>query len=116
MRNACRALSNAVVKLPDEPSPVPGRDIGHARDLQIPFLHAHQLERFPDDGVLDFVDRGYFLQMGILQEKTIHKPAMNCDIDVFVDRGGDKEAARAGDNTKADQSRRPRVRFTMENA
>ena len=43
--------------------------------------------------MLDFVDRGYFLEMGILQKKTIHKPAMNSDIDVFVDRGGNEEAA-----------------------
>ena len=36
--------------------------------------------------LFDFVDAGYLLEMGVLQQKTIHKPAMNGDVDVLVDR------------------------------
>ena len=36
---------------------------------------------------------GYFLEMGILQQKTIHKPAMNSDVNVLVDCRGDEESA-----------------------
>ena len=41
--------------------------------------------------MLDFVDRGGFLEMGILQEKTIHEAAMNIDVNILVDRGGDEK-------------------------
>jgi hypothetical protein len=43
--------------------------------------------------VLDFLDGGCFLQLGILQEKTIHEAAMNIDINVLVDSGGNEKAA-----------------------
>jgi hypothetical protein len=66
--------------------------------------------------MLDFVDRGYFLEMGILQKKTIHKPAMNSDIDVFVDRGGNEEAAVLAVIRRQIQFRRRQARFAMENA
>ena len=57
---------------------------GHAGNFQVAFLHARQLERFSYDGVLDFVNCGYFFQMGIFQQKAIHKPAMNRHVDVFI--------------------------------
>ena len=43
--------------------------------------------------MLDFLDRGCFLKKGILKEKTIHEAAMNIDINVLVDGGGNKEPA-----------------------
>lgn len=43
--------------------------------------------------MLDFLDRGCFLETRIFQEKTIHETAMNIDINVAVDGGGDEKAA-----------------------
>jgi hypothetical protein len=66
----------------------PRRDIGHAGNLKISFLYTRQLERFPDDRMFDFLDTAYFFEMGILQQKTFYKPAMNSDVHVLVDCRG----------------------------
>jgi hypothetical protein len=43
--------------------------------------------------VFDFVDSGYLLEMGVLQQETIYKPAMNSDVNVLVDCRGYQESA-----------------------
>ena len=73
--------------------PGSGRDIGHGRDFQVAFVHADQFQRFPNDRVLDLLDRGRFLQLGVLQKKPIHETSMNVDIDMLVDRRGDEKSA-----------------------
>src|SRR3954470_3521835 len=63
------------------------RDIGHAGDLKVPLVDVNQPQRLPDNRMLDFTDRGRLFQLGIFEEETFSKPAVDIDVDIFVDRG-----------------------------
>src|SRR6476660_6506411 len=68
-----------------------GRNVCHACDLQIALMNPCQLQRFSDNRMFDLSYCRRFLEMRILQEKTLHETAMNIDINVLVNRGGNDE-------------------------
>ncbi len=72
-----------------------GWNVRHAGNLQIAFLDSSQLESFPDDRMLDLIDRRCFLELRILEEKTIDEAAMNVDVNILVDRRRDEKTAMA---------------------
>ena len=80
------------MNVPDEPRPVPA---GMSATLTIssdgPI--GMQLERRPDDRMLDLVDLLDALERGVLEEVVVGERPVDRDIDVPVDRGGDDEAA-----------------------
>ena len=42
--------------------------------------------------MLDFINRGCFLELRILEEESLHEAAMDVDVDILVDRRRDEEA------------------------
>ena len=89
---ACSARNSAVVKLPEEPEPGAGRDIGQRRDLDLRGLAGEQSQRFAHDPVLDFVERIDVLDLGIFQIDARLERLDDADIDIFVDRRRDQES------------------------
>jgi hypothetical protein len=41
--------------------------------------------------MLDLINRGRFLEAGVLEQKPVHEPAVDIDVDIFVDRGRNEE-------------------------
>src|SRR5436853_7685094 len=68
-----------------------GRDVRHAGNLQVSLLNSYQLQGFPNNRMLDFINRGRLLEMGILQKEPIHETAMNINVDMLVDRRRNQE-------------------------
>ena len=89
---ACSARNSAVVKLPEEPSPVPA---GISASVVISIwrgLAGKQPQRLADDAVLDLVDRIDVLDLGIFQIDAGLERLDHADIDVFVDRRRDQKS------------------------
>ena len=89
----CSARSNAVVKLPDEPSPVPA---GMSERLTISRygpVTPVKLQRFPNDGMLDVFPPLHIFQLGIFQNDSRPKRLVDGDVNVPVDRGRQHETA-----------------------
>src|SRR6476646_6561110 len=70
----------------------PGRDIRHAGYLQVPFLDVDELKRLSNDRMFDVIDRGRFLQAGILEKESVAESTVDIYIDIFVDRGRDEKS------------------------
>src|SRR5664280_815692 len=71
----------------------PSRNVGHAGNLQIARLHAYFPEGFADYGMLDVVDGGNFLKVGVLEQETIDETRVNININVLVDGPGNQKAS-----------------------
>ena len=78
------------MNVPDEPSPVPGGDVGHAGDLDARLDPLHP-QGLTDDRVADVVDGVDSLQLGVLQEVVVDERAVDGDVAVAVDRRRDHE-------------------------
>ena len=80
------------MKVPDEPRPVPA---GMSARLTISSdgPDVVQLERAPDDRVVDLVDLLHALERRVLEEVVVGERPIDADVDVLVDRGRDDEAA-----------------------
>ena len=79
-----KAFSSAVVKLPEDPSPVPA---GMSAMLVISNDAASiptSSKRFPDYGMLHFCDRRDALELGIFDDQSWDKRLMQCDINVPI--------------------------------
>src|SRR5262245_19112072 len=69
-----------------------GRDVGHAGDLQARPVHAGQLERFTDNWMLNLVNIGDTLELGILDDQLWDKGVVQGDANILVDGRGEQEA------------------------
>ena len=81
----CSAFSSAVVKLPDDPRPVPA---GMSAMLVISSRLAESagVERLPDDRMLDLGDPRDPSKSRILDDDVLHERRVDRDVDVLVDR------------------------------
>src|SRR5262249_13693936 len=71
----------------------PGRNVSHARNLQVTFLHAGQLQCFSDAGVLYLIDRACFLELRTLKSETLHDAPMDGHVNIRVDRRCNQESS-----------------------
>ena len=69
-----------------------GRNVRHAGDFEVKLFDSHQLQGFAEDGMLDLVDFFDVLELGILDDQLSREGLVNCDVDLFVERGGDQKA------------------------
>ena len=68
-------------------------DVGHRGELKMRIADAGELEGLADDGMFDLIDGGDALEFRILDNDLGLKRAVLRDVNVFVDRRGDEEAA-----------------------
>jgi hypothetical protein len=86
----------AVVKLPEDPSPVPagaGGDVGHAGDFQVRVGDAGHAQRFADNGVLHLCHVADLLHLRVLDDQPRLESLVERDVDVLVDGGSDQKTA-----------------------
>ncbi len=82
-----------MVKLPDDPSPVPDGMSAKRGNFDLRRLEAEHLDSFANDRMLDFVDSIDMLKMGIFQIDSLGERSHHVDVDVLVDGARDQEAA-----------------------
>jgi hypothetical protein len=71
----------------------PGRDVGHAGDLQRAAVAAEESQRLPDQGVLDLLDPLHLLHLCVLEQDLRHESSVDCQVNILIDRGRHHEAA-----------------------
>ena len=70
-----------------------GRNIGHGGQFKPVAIHAQQGKRFTEDRVLQLRRVRHPLQFGIFDDEVGHERFMHRDVNIFVNRRGDEEAA-----------------------
>ena len=89
---ACTALSSPTVNEPDEPRPVP-EGMSAVRDDLDAGADVVGAQHLADDRVLDLVGLVDPLELAVLEEVVVGERAVDRDVDVLGDRGGDDHAA-----------------------
>ena len=92
MRCAYSAFSRAVVKLPDEPKPVPAGISASVVISNLRRLELRKLDRLSNDRMMHFAGRLDVLKLRILEEDARRKRPHHSHIDVPVDGGGNEES------------------------
>jgi len=88
----CRALSKRHGEGGGRAQLGHGGNIDHAVDLEPVPVDVHQLEHFAHHRMLDLVEAGGALQLGIGDHHVVVEALVQGDIDVFVDGRRDQEA------------------------
>ena len=78
------------MKLPDDPKPVPARDIRHRGELERAALHAEGGKRLANDGMLEFPPPGHALGSGMLGWSSATNVWWSVMSTCLLDRGRDK--------------------------
>ena len=81
-----------MVKLPDEPRPVPAGMSAIEVISRLRISHVQQVQRLADDRVLDFVDVSTRSSLEYLTNQLAAQGLVQGDVDVLVDGRGDQEA------------------------
>ena len=55
--------------------------------------HTGEFERFADDRMLDLIHRVDALEAGVFDDDLSFECPVLCDVDVFIDRGGDEKSS-----------------------
>jgi hypothetical protein len=77
---------------PGRAQPRAGRNVGHARDFQIPRVDGQRAQRLTDDRMTNVVDRRCLLELRVFQQESVDEARVNIDVHVLVDGGRNQEA------------------------